>query len=40
MDKLNGFFFSLTALLILSGCYGRQKDIVSDNIHFHLLNLV
>ncbi len=34
MEKLNGFFFSLTALLILSGCYGRQKDIVSNNIHF------
>ncbi len=34
MDKLNGFFFSLIALLILSGCYGRQKNIASDNINF------
>ena len=34
MGKLNGFFFSLTALLILSGCYGRQKNIASNSIHF------
>jgi len=33
MNKLNGFFFSVTILLILSGCYGKQ-EIAYRNIVF------
>ena len=34
MNKLNGLFFSVTALLILNGCYGWQEDIVQRELYF------